>query len=133
MLDQNEVFITGTLADVPSVDVVGAKKTPKATFKIHQKSKFNYEGQIKEVDNYHRCVAWGHLAQAVGQAPVGGRIEIRGELTHRSWEQNGEKKYMTEVKSTNVFLPQKTEEQTSAAQPQPTPPPDPNVDDEIPF
>lgn len=136
MLDQNEVFLSGTIVDVPSVNPVGERQTLKASFKILQKQRYNYNGENREQSNYHRCVAWGQLAEVVGKAAVGSRIEVRGELSHRSWVQDGEKKYMTEVKALNVFMPEESEQpaqQAAPAQGQPTPQPDPNIDDEIPF
>lgn len=132
MLDQNEVFLSGTIVDVPSVSPVGERQTLKASFKILQKQRYNYNGENREQSNYHRCVAWGQLAEVVGKAAVGSRIEVRGELSHRSWVQDGEKKYMTEVKALNVFMPEQSE-QPAQAPAGGQPPPPPPIDDEIPF
>ena len=138
MLDQNEVFLSGIIKDVPSIKVVGKKNSSVANFTVLQTSQYNYEGELHSRQNYHRCVAWGALAELIGAAAVGQRVEVRGELTHRSYEQDNQKKYITEVKAQNVFLPQPVDQQASSteqAAPQPVsqPMPDPNMNDEIPF
>lgn len=61
-------------------------------------------GQKQEKTEWHRVVAWGKLAELCNKYLSKGRQAfIEGSLETRSWEdQNGQKKYMTEVNCKNV-------------------------------
>ncbi|NBS12403.1 MAG: single-stranded DNA-binding protein, partial [Gammaproteobacteria bacterium] len=80
----------------------------------------------------------------------GSRIYIEGSLRTRSWEQDGQKKYATEIVCRDMMmLDGRGEGESSgmppasrsniasrpqyAPQPASAPLPDPNIDDEIPF
>lgn len=62
------------------------------------------EGQKQERTEWHRIVVWGKLAEICGKYLAKGRETfIEGKLQTRSWEdQQGQKKYTTEVVATNV-------------------------------
>jgi single-strand DNA-binding protein len=63
-------------------------------------------GQKQEKTEWHRIVLWGDQAEKL--APYlkkGKQILIEGSLTTRQWEdQEGTKRYMTEVKAQRVTL-----------------------------
>ena len=132
MLDQNEVFLTGNLKDPPDFKIVGDKQTPLANFTLPTRFKYENNGELVEGTKYHRCVAWGKLAEKIGQLPVGTRLEVRGSLDHRKYDKDGQTKYITEVKVESAFTPEQPQQQTAPA-PAGSPPPPPPVDDEIPF
>ena len=92
------------------------------------------------------------LAEIAGQyLKKGSRIYIEGSLRTRSWEQDGQKKYATEIVCRDMMMldgrgdgeatgmaapPTRSASPSRASQaPQPAsaPLPDPNIDDEIPF
>lgn len=133
MLDQNEVFLSGNLQDVPVFKTVGEKNTPLANFTLPTRWKFERNGDLIEGVKYHRCVAWGALAEKIGKLQVGTRLEIRGELDHRKYEKDGETKYITEVKVSSAYTPEQSDQQSAPAQAPAVAPPPPPVDDEIPF
>jgi single-strand DNA-binding protein len=132
MLDQNEVFLTGNLKDAPDFKIVGDKQTPLVNFTLPTRFKYERDGELVEGTKYHRCVAWGKLAEKLGQLPVGTRLEIRGSLDHRKYKQDEQTKYITEVKVENAFTPEQPQQQTAPA-PAGSPPPPPLDDGEIPF
>lgn len=63
-------------------------------------------GQKQQKVEYHNIVAWRKLADICGQYLKKGRkVYIEGRLQTRSWEdQNGVKKFRTEILAGNVIL-----------------------------
>ena len=62
-------------------------------------------GETQEKTEFHNVVAWGDLAQSIGDAVKKGRkIYVSGRLQTRSWETpDGNKRYTTEIISENVL------------------------------
>ena len=57
-------------------------------------------GEKKSKAEFHRIVIFGVLADVCQKLQLrkGSKLYVEGQLTHRSYEQNGQKKYVTEVK-----------------------------------
>lgn len=56
------------------------------------------DGKKQEQTDYHNVVAFGKLADIMGQYLQKGRpVYIEGRLTTRSWEKDGQKQYRTEI------------------------------------
>lgn len=56
------------------------------------------KGEKQTNTEWHNVVAWGKTAELAEQLlQKGSEVAIEGKLTTRSWEKDGEKKYMTEV------------------------------------
>lgn len=54
--------------------------------------------EAKEQTAFVNCVAWGTLAEEIGNLRKGNRCLVQGRIQTRSYEnQNGEKRYVTEV------------------------------------
>lgn len=106
-------------------------------------------GQKQEKTEWHKIVVWGKLAEVVKKyTEKGSVVHIQGKLSTRSWEDNGQKKYSTEiiasqvqfVSSKNPKMNGKTERQeeggdfsTSDFQDSENPEPSFNSSDDIPF
>lgn len=55
-------------------------------------------GQQQEVVEWHRLVAFGKLAEIIAQyVKKGSKLYVEGGLKTRSWEQDGAKRYATEI------------------------------------
>ena len=63
-------------------------------------------GEKKEKTEFHNIVAWRKLAEIISQyLKKGSRIYLEGRLQTRSWEdQNGVKKYRTEIIADNMIM-----------------------------
>jgi len=63
-------------------------------------------GQKQEQTEWHRVVVWGKTAEIVGQYCTKGRqIYVEGRIRTRQWQdQQGQKRYSTEVVATSVQL-----------------------------
>jgi single stranded DNA-binding protein (ssb) len=106
---------------------------------------------MQERTEWHRVVFFDRLAEICGQyLKKGSRVYVEGNLRTRSWEQDGQKRYTTEIVGREMMMldgrgegaemsapPVRREAPPSqpqpAAQPVSQPMPDPNIDDEIPF
>ncbi len=64
------------------------------------------DGEKKEKTEFHNIVAWRKLAEIITQyLRKGSRIYLEGRLQTRSWEdQNGIKKYRTEIIADNMIM-----------------------------
>jgi single-strand DNA-binding protein len=63
-------------------------------------------GAKQERTEWHDVVAWERLAQICGEYLHKGKmVYVEGSLQTRSWEdQNGQKRYKTEIKASNVVM-----------------------------
>ena len=63
-------------------------------------------GEKQEKTEFHNIVAWRKLAEIITQyLRKGSRIYLEGRLQTRSWEdQNGVKKYRTEIIADNMIM-----------------------------
>lgn len=109
-------------------------------------------GQKQEASEFHNIVAWGKLAEIVGQYLAKGRkVYVEGRLQTRQWDaQDGTKRTTTEIVADNVilldrpgapgaggasgspFVPSAPSAPTSKADPAPNPDDEIKVED-IPF
>ena len=55
------------------------------------------DGEVKEMTSFVPCVGWGKLGEACGKLQKGDRVFVSGRWTTRSYEKNGEKRYISEV------------------------------------
>jgi single-strand DNA-binding protein len=98
MASLNKVMLIGNLGRDPEI-----KYTPSGqavvTFTMATTRKWkDKEGGDKEDTQWHNIKAWGRTAEVVNQYLKKGRqVFIEGRLEHRQYEQDGQKKYFTEV------------------------------------
>ncbi|MBO4543692.1 MAG: single-stranded DNA-binding protein [Bacteroidales bacterium] len=94
----NKVILVGRLGRDPEVKTInsGAKY---ARFTIATSETFKgKDGEKKEVTEWHNIVCWRKLADIAEQYLTKGKlVYLEGRLTTRTWEDNGAKKYMTEI------------------------------------
>jgi single-strand DNA-binding protein len=94
----NKVIIIGNLTRDPEVKALpsGIKVTSfsLATNRVYK----DKDGKTKEMADYHNIVVFGRQAETSGQYLKKGQSAlIEGRLQTRSWEQDGQKKYRTEI------------------------------------
>lgn len=55
-------------------------------------------GQNVEKTEWHRCTAFGRLAEIIGEySRKGSKVYVEGALRTRMWEKDGQKHYTTEI------------------------------------
>lgn len=93
-------------------------------------------GQKQERTEWHRVVFFNRLAEIVAQyVQKGSKIYIEGSLRTRSWEQDGVKRYSTEIVASEMqMLDSRSGEQGRQSAPRQAPaqqPPAGNYDDDL--
>ncbi len=81
--------------------------TAVANFTVATSERFNNrQGEREERTEWHRVVAWAKLAEICGNyLKKGKQVYIEGRLQTRSWEdQQGQKRYTTEVVANNMVM-----------------------------
>ena len=94
----NKVILIGNVGRDPELrrTTSGAAVTD---FSLATSEKFkDREGNMKEQTEWHNIVAWNRTAETMAQyLKKGSSVYIEGKLRTRSWEDNGIKKYKTEI------------------------------------
>ncbi|MBQ6072132.1 MAG: single-stranded DNA-binding protein [Bacteroidales bacterium] len=146
----NKVILIGRLGKDPDMRTfeTGSKRASftMATSEIYK----DKNGNRIENTEWHNIVCWRNLAEKAEQYLTKGKlIYLEGKLRTRSWDENGSKRYITEIEaSTFTMLGSKNEgestpvvtqvqnAQSTAPQPpapEPTYEPLPQDTDDLPF
>lgn len=107
----NKVFLIGHLVKDPELRYTSSN-IPVASFTLAVNRNFTNQNGEKEVD-FINIVAWKKQAENIHKYCFkGSKVAIDGRLQTRTYEdQNGQKRYVTEVVSENIeFLSTKKEE-----------------------
>ena len=106
MRSLNKVQLIGRLGKEPEVhrfENGGIKvKFPLATSEKYK----DRNGNLVEQTEWHNVVAWRRLAEiAESFLRNGSAVYVEGKITTRSWDdQNGNKRYMTEIVADNFIM-----------------------------
>ena len=156
----NKVILVGNLGNDPEVRYMpNGNAVANVSLATSESWKDKTTGEQQEKTEWHRVVFFNRLAEIIEQyVKKGSKIYIEGKLQTRSWEQDGVKRYSTEIvanemqmldsrggemgggmgggMSDNSFGQQQAPSQRpqqAAAQAQPAPTNFDNFDDDIPF
>lgn len=112
----NKVIIIGRLGQDPEMKAVGQGTTVTRLNVATSENWVGKDGQKQERTEWHRIAVWGKLAEICGKYLSKGRqVYVEGRLQTRSWEDNGQKKYSTEIVATTVqFLGSANNENTAS-------------------
>ena len=98
----NKVMIIGRLGQDPEIKTAGSSQVARLSIATSE-SWVDKNGQKQERTEWHRVIFWGKQAEHVGKYLSRGRqVYIEGKLQTRSWEDNGQKKYATEIIGNSV-------------------------------
>ncbi|NLP03808.1 MAG: single-stranded DNA-binding protein [Fibrobacter sp.] len=104
MIGVNKAILIGHLGKDPDVRSTAGGQ-PVATFSLATSERFtDRNGQRQDRTEWHTVVAWGKLAELVGQYLKKGRsVYVEGRITTRSWDdRDGNKRYKTEIVATQI-------------------------------
>ena len=95
----NKVILVGNLGREPDVKFSSdGKAIANLAVATNESWTDKTTGQKQEKTEWHRVIIFGRLADiAQKYLHKGSKVYIEGQLRTRSWDQNGEKKYTTEV------------------------------------
>jgi single-strand DNA-binding protein len=147
MAGVNKVILVGNLGKDPEV-MTFDNGVKKASFSLATSESYkNREGQRVDTTEWHNVVLWRGLAEVAERyLRKGNQVYIEGKIKTRSYEQDGQKRYITEIYGDNMTMLGRRDENdgngyqqqnssTSAPSPQPQAPQEPldAPDDDLPF
>lgn len=97
----NQAILIGNITEDPKIRYTQTGKKV-ANFNMATNETYVRNGEQKQATQYHRCVAWENLADTVNGLGKGSPVVVVGKITTRSYEQNGEKRYITEIQCSSV-------------------------------
>lgn len=106
----NKVILIGRLTKDPEVKVTTSGITV-GTFSLAVNRNFTNQNGERETD-FFNCVCYRKLAETVGRyVKKGHQINVEGRIQNRTYEQDGVKRYITEIIVENVvFLESKSQQ-----------------------
>jgi len=133
---KNLVILIGNLGQDPEMRHMTDGKA-NATFSVATTQAWkDKDGNKQEKTDWHRCVAWGKLAEIIGEwLKKGSKVYIEGRLQTRTYDDsNGKKCYITEVVATDMEMLGNKEQKKKTEVPPPEPTPqDGSNDADLPF
>lgn len=98
----NKVILIGRLTRDPELRYTGSN-TPVATFSLAVNRPFTNQSGEREAD-FINCVVWRKLAETVkNYLSQGSQVAVEGRIQTRNYDdQNGQKRYVTEVIVENI-------------------------------
>lgn len=103
----NTVQILGNVGKEPDIRKTGTGKTVASFAVAVSRSYTTPQGEEKQFTDWINVVAWGSLAEAVGnELKKGDRVFVEGRYSTRSYEdKSGQKRYITEVIANTIAKP----------------------------
>lgn len=106
MASMNKVILLGNVGKDPEIRTFdNGGKVANFSLATTEKWKDKNTGEAKSDTQWHNISASGPVVKVIEQyVKKGMSILVEGKLKQRSWEHNGEKKYITEVKVDSLTL-----------------------------
>jgi len=94
----NKVILVGTCGKDPEMKAMPNGNAVANLSVATSESWKDQQGNKQESTEWHRIVAFGKLAEIIGQyVTKGSKLYLEGKIKTRSWEQDGQKRYATEI------------------------------------
>ena len=112
----NKVILLGNVGRDVEVREVGEAKVATFSVATTEKYKDSKTNEWKENTEWHNIVCWRNTAElAEKYIKKGTQLFIEGKLRTRSWDKDGEKRYVTEIVADSIQLLGKKEGSDSPA------------------
>ena len=101
----NKAMIIGNLGRDPEVRYLPSGQAV-ANLNVATNDRYQgKDGEWKDRTEWHRIVFFGKQAEIAGQyLNKGSRIYVEGRIQTREWEQDGQKRYSTEIVGRNMIM-----------------------------
>ena len=105
-MNLNKAIIIGNLTQDPEVRNTPSGQSVSSFSVATNRVWTDKQGQKQEQAEFHNIVAWGRLAEIVGQYLAKGRLcMVEGRLQTKSWDdQSGNRHWKTEIIAENIQL-----------------------------
>jgi single-strand DNA-binding protein len=101
---RNKIILLGKAGKQPEIKNFEGKKNARVSIATNESYK-NAQGDWVDNTIWHNLVAWGPKATFFEKnVQKGQEILVEGTIVNRSYELNGEKKYITEIGVIDVLL-----------------------------
>lgn len=117
----NKVLLIGNVGKDPEIRAIQGG-TSIATFTLATTDRYkDRNGEAHEDTEWHTIVCWGKTAEFVeNYVAKGSQLYVEGKLRTRSYDDNnGQKRYVTEIRADNIQLLGKREKQDTTPAPAP--------------
>ena len=133
----NKVILIGNLGADPEIRYTQSGSAV-ANIRVATTETWTKDGEKEEQTEWHRVVAFGRLAEIMGEWLVkGSKVYLEGKIQTRKWQdRDGNDRYTTEIVAREMkMLTSKGNAQGNSGQQYEDPPvPDvPPMDDDVPF
>ena len=110
----NKAIIIGHVGQDPEVRYTGnaTNGTKVAQIRVATTERYkDKDGKVQELTEWHNIVCWRGLADVVEKyVKKGTLVYVEGKIQSRSWEDNGVKKYATDIIARELQLLSKKEQ-----------------------
>ena len=105
IFDLNRATLIGNVTKDPQLRYTG-KGTAVLSFGIAtNRSMQNEDGSYKDLPTYHNIVCWSKTAERVAKnIAKGKKVYVEGRIENRSYEKDGQTRYISEVVADNVII-----------------------------
>lgn len=102
----NKVILLGRVGRDPEIRYTnGGAAVANFSVATSERWKDKQTGEMKEMTEWSRIVAFGRLAEIVGEyLAKGARVYIEGSMRTRQWERDGQTHYTTEINARELQL-----------------------------
>ncbi len=103
----NKVILIGNLGKDPEIRYTpSGDAIANLTIATSESWKDKQSGEQKEITEWHRVVAYGRLAQIMGEyLKKGSKVYVEGSLRTRKWQdKDGQDRYTTEVRCNEMQM-----------------------------
>lgn len=98
----NKVILIGNVGKDPEMRTLeSGVKVAKATVATSERWK-DKQGEWQEKTQWHTIIGWRYAADSIGRIEKGDKVVVEGKIETRSYEKDGEKKYVTEIIADSV-------------------------------
>ncbi|MFY0599443.1 MAG: single-stranded DNA-binding protein [Cyclobacteriaceae bacterium] len=102
---KNSVKLIGRLGNEPEIKSFNSGKKMAAFSLATNETYHNSKGEKVEDTQWHNIIAWGKKAELIeNYLQKGSEIALEGKLINRSYEQEGIKKYITEISLNELLM-----------------------------
>ena len=115
----NKVLLIGNVGKDPEVrHLQGGASVATITLATSERYR-DRNGEMREQTEWHTVIAWRQLADlAENYIRKGSQIYVEGRIRSRSWDdQNGQKRYVTEIQADTIQLLGRRNDNPAAQQP----------------
>ena len=102
----NKVMLLGNLAAEPEYKILNNSTAVATVSMATNESYKDAQGNTQDKTEWHKLVFWSKLADVVHQyLHKGSQVYVEGKLRTRDYtDQNGQKKYVTEIQVTELIM-----------------------------